>query len=112
MERRIDCFTSGSDPYDSDSDDDLFPDGFEKSHGCNHRSSSSRPDTVKPSVTVDGIKLRVDTVKGLRFQLERSNDNSTWEPIGEPFSGSGASVDVLLNGSDGLAFVRVKVVAE
>ena len=103
---------SGSDPDDSDSDDDAFPDGFERRHGCNHRDNSSRPDIATPTVSDDGIVISVDTAEGLKFQLERSDDGSSWSPFGKSFIGSGASVRVALPSEDSSGYVRVRVIVE
>jgi hypothetical protein len=87
---------NGTSPDDHDSDDDLFPDGFEIEHGGDPMDPTIQPEILSITTRRDaeGVTLlvSVQTFTTGMFQLEHCEDTVTWEAVGELETGDGEIV--------------------
>ena len=105
----------GADPDDHDSDDDVFPDGFEVEQSSDPTDPNSQPQILSVSLVeaANGVKafeVCVETFAAGIYQLEERQEDGNWLPVGEAFPGDGKSCNVAVSVSEsGLGLFRVVI---
>jgi len=81
-------------PASDDSDGDLFTDFDEVQFGSDPNSPASLPVTEE---LMTALEYQFSTLPGYAYQVQYSGDLETWEDLGEPVEGDGATHSVLIS---------------
>lgn len=84
-----------SDPFNADSDGDGFNDFTEYKHRTNPLNADDFPS---PDLTIfPAVELEVRTENGVMYQLQISNDLTSWSNYEDPFKGTGETISKLVS---------------